>query len=68
MGMEMHDGVQVIEAEVPSSEMQKYAIELRALSQGRGKYTISFDHYDVAPQNVAEKVIKESNFKDDSED
>ncbi len=68
MGMEMHDGVQVIEAEVPSSEMQKYAIELRALSQGRGKYAISFDHYDVAPQNVAEKVIKESNFKDDSED
>ena len=48
--------------------MQKYAIELRALSQGRGKYAISFDHYDVAPQNVAEKVIKESNFKDDSED
>ena len=68
MGMEMVDGVQVIDAEVPSSEMQKYAIELRALSQGRGKYTISFDHYDVAPANIAEKVIKESNFHDDTEE
>lgn len=68
MGMEMVDGIQVIDAEVPSSEMQKYAIELRALSQGRGKYSITFDHYDVAPANVAEKVIKESNFKDDTEE
>lgn len=68
MGMEMVDGVQVIDAEVPSSEMQKYAIELRALSQGRGKYSITFDHYDVAPANIAEKVIKESNFKDDTEE
>lgn len=68
LGMEMVDDYQTIEAEVPSSEMQKYAIELRALSQGRGKYEISFDHYDVAPAPIAEKIIKESGFVDKDED
>lgn len=68
LGMEMVDDYQTIEAEVPSSEMQKYAIELRALSQGRGHYEISFDHYDVAPQPIAEKIIKESGFVDKDEE
>ena len=60
MGMDMVDGVQTIEAEVPMSEMQKYATELRSMTQGRGEYEIVFDRYEPAPQPVADKVIREA--------
>ena len=57
------DGDQVIEANVPMSEMQKYASELRSITQGRGSFEIIFDRYQRAPNEVAERVIKESNYK-----
>ena len=61
MGMDLVDDVQTIEAEVPMVEMQKYATELRSMTQGRGEFTIYFDRYEPAPQQVAEKVIREAN-------
>ncbi|MBR4444927.1 MAG: elongation factor G [Solobacterium sp.] len=57
------DGDQVIEAEVPMSEMLTYATELRSMTQGRGKYVLKFDRYEPAPQNVADKVIAEAKAK-----
>ena len=57
------DGDQVIEAEVPMSEMLSYATELRSMTQGRGKYSLKFDRYEPAPQNVADKVIAEAKAK-----
>ncbi|MBR2809703.1 MAG: elongation factor G [Erysipelotrichaceae bacterium] len=54
----LDDDEQKIVAEVPMSEMMKYATELRSMTQGRGTYTIAFDRYERAPQNVADKVIK----------
>ncbi len=51
------DGLQVIRAEVPMAEMLTYATELRSMTQGRGSYELAFDRYEVAPHDVAQKVI-----------
>jgi len=51
-------GYTIIEAEVPSAEMLAYAIQLRALTQGRGSYTFEFTRYDEAPAEVSAKVIE----------
>ncbi|MDY6062461.1 MAG: elongation factor G [Erysipelotrichaceae bacterium] len=66
IGMNMiDDNEQKIEAEVPMSEMQKYATELRSMTQGRGSYTIEFDRYEPAPNHIAEKVIKAAKKEDE---
>jgi elongation factor G len=50
----------VITAQVPLGEMFGYATSLRSLSQGRATFTMEFDHYAEAPNNIAEAVIKKS--------
>ncbi len=56
---EMRDrtGLKVVDAEVPLSEMFGYATNLRSMTQGRGSYTMEFDHYAEVPRNVAEEII-----------
>lgn len=53
-------GRQSIKAFIPQNEIQKYCIELRSISRGRGKFTSEFDHYEQAPANVAQKIIAET--------
>ncbi|MBR5858543.1 MAG: elongation factor G, partial [Clostridia bacterium] len=53
-------GYTVIEAEIPSAEMTVYAVQLRAMTQGRGTYTFEFIRYEEAPAEVAQKVIAEA--------
>lgn len=53
-------GMQQVVAEVPEAEMFKYATDLRSMTQARGSYTIRFERYEEAPQNVADKVIAEA--------
>ncbi len=62
MGMGESDkpGLSVVEAEVPVSEMFKYATDLRSMTQGRGSFTFEFIRYEQAPQNIADKVIAEA--------
>mgnify|MGYP002795564204 FL=1 len=50
-------GAKVVDAEVPLSEMFGYATDLRSRTQGRGQFTMQFDHYAEVPKSVAEKVI-----------
>jgi elongation factor G len=50
----------VINAMVPLGEMFGYATTLRSMSQGRATYTMEFDHYAEAPNNIAEAVIKKA--------
>ncbi len=57
-GMEAEFGVQIIRAYVPLGEMFGYATDLRSKSQGRGNYTMQFDHYEPVPGSIAEKVLK----------
>ncbi|MCL2841266.1 MAG: elongation factor G [Defluviitaleaceae bacterium] len=57
LGMEMMGKKQVIQAEAPHSEMLKYAIDLRSMTQGRGSFTMEFERYEEAPSDVQTKVI-----------
>lgn len=56
-GTEARGGAQAIHAMVPLSEMFGYATDLRSRTQGRGQFTMQFDHYEKVPKNIAEKVI-----------
>lgn len=53
---------QQIDAEIPVSEMSKYAVDLRSMTQGRGKFEFDFVRYEEAPANVTQEVIKSSKF------
>ena len=52
------NGTTIIEAEVPQSEMLKYATDLRSITQGRGSYTLEFDHYEAVPTHMLDRVVK----------
>ncbi len=56
-GMESQAGAQSIRGFVPLAEMFGYATDLRSKTQGRGTYTMQFDHYAEVPKNVAEAII-----------
>ena len=56
-GTEDRNGVKVIDAHIPLSEMFGYATDLRSRTQGRGNYTMQFSHYAEVPKSVAEKII-----------
>ena len=60
LGMNPDNGVTLIEAEVPLAEVQRYAQDLRSVSQGRGSYSMEFDHYDQVPANLEPKVIEDA--------
>ena len=60
LGMNPDDGTTLIEAEVPLAEVQRYAQDLRSVSQGRGTYSLEFDHYDQVPTNLEPKVIEDA--------
>ena len=52
-GMNPEDGATTIEASVPAAEVQRYATDLRSITQGRGTFTTEFSHYQQVPPNVA---------------
>ena len=56
-GMELVSGAQIIRAFVPLAEMFGYATDLRSNTQGRGLYTMQFDHYEPVPNSISEKVL-----------
>jgi elongation factor G len=51
-------GKQRIRALAPQAEMTRYAIDLRSMTQGRGTFSMKFDHYEEVPSHLAEKVIE----------
>ncbi len=57
--MEDQHGVKKITAFVPLAEMFGYSTDLRSMTQGRGTYSMVFDHYEEVPSNIAEEIIKE---------
>ena len=56
-GMEARAGAQSIRAFVPLAEMFGYATDLRSRTQGRGNYSMEFDHYEDVPKNIAEAIV-----------
>jgi elongation factor G len=59
MGMETKGKSQVLKAQVPQSEMFKYANDLRSMTGGRGTYTMRFSHYEQVPAKVASTIISQ---------
>jgi elongation factor G len=57
-GMENRNGAQVISSFVPLANMFGYATELRSRTQGRGLFTMQFDHYEEVPRSIQETVLK----------
>src|SRR5690606_22511344 len=59
-GMEARGNAQVVKAFVPLAEMFGYATSLRSNTQGRGVYSMHFDHYEEVPKSIAEEIIKKN--------
>lgn len=60
LGMEPRGGEQLVKAQAPLTELAKYAIDLRSLTQGRGSFKMSFDHYEEVPARTAEEIIAQA--------
>lgn len=60
LGMEPIDGKQMVIAEVPLSEMSKYATDLRSMTQARGDFSMEFLKYEEVPQNEVAKIVEET--------
>jgi elongation factor G len=58
------DGEQTVTALVPTSEVMRYAIDLRSLTGGRGRFSATHDHYDVLPAHLVDKVKLETKDQD----
>ncbi|MCM3006782.1 elongation factor G [Priestia koreensis] len=59
-GMEARGNAQVVRAFVPLSEMFGYATALRSNTQGRGTYSMHFDHYEEVPKSISEEIVKKN--------
>ncbi len=60
MGMEPAGKKQVIKAQAPQAEMARYTIDLKSMTQGRGKFRMEFSHYEEVPGQIAEKIIEKA--------
>ena len=60
LGMNPGNGINVIEAQAPYSELVRYALNLRSLTQGRGSFVMEFDHYEEVPPHLSQKIITDS--------
>jgi len=54
------DGASVVQSLVPTSELGRYAIDLRSITGGRGRFTVTHDHYDPVPAPLAEKLRRDA--------
>ena len=59
-GMEARGNAQIVKAMVPLSEMFGYATSLRSSTQGRGVFSMHFDHYEQVPKSISEEIIKKN--------
>lgn len=59
-GSEMRGNAQIVKGMIPLSEMFGYATTLRSATQGRGTFSMTFDHYEDVPKSIAEDIIKKN--------
>ena len=57
--MNPKDGIHILDAFIPLSEMFGYATDLRSKTQGRATYSMQFDHYAQVPESVKEQVLND---------
>ena len=58
LGIDMLEGLQIVNAEAPQAEIQKYATDLRSMTQGRGKFMAELARYEEVPAAEADKIVK----------
>ncbi len=68
MGMNQAEGQQQVIAEVPQSEMSRYATDLRSMTQARGTFTMAFERYEEVPGEVSKKIIESAKKEEEEED
>ena len=57
----------VVKAQVPFAEILRYGTDLRSMTQGRGVYSIEFDHFEAVPAHMLDQVVADSKEQDDEE-
>ncbi|RKY28946.1 MAG: elongation factor G [Candidatus Omnitrophota bacterium] len=67
LGMEAKGKNQVVKVQVPLAEMFKYASDLRSVTGGRGSYSMSFSHYEIVPQRIAQGIIEQAKKTEEEE-
>ncbi len=67
-GMDTEKGRSIVKAHVPLAEMLRYTTILRSMTGGRGYFTMSFDHYEMVPQHLAQDIIEAKRREDEEED
>jgi elongation factor G len=68
LGMEPAGNKQMIKAQVPLAEMARYTIDLKSITQGRGKFKMEFSHYEEVPAQNAEKIIEQARREKEEKD
>jgi len=68
LGMDAKGGNQVIRAQVPMSEVLRYASDLTSMTSGRGIFTMGFSHYEEVPAHLTDKIVEASGKKAEEED
>jgi elongation factor G len=68
MGMEPAGKKQIVKAQVPLAEMSRYTIDLKSITQGRGKFRMEMDHYEEVPAQDAEKIIAKARQEKEEKD
>jgi elongation factor G len=58
------NGVTVIQAQAPGGELQRYATDLRSMTQGRGTYEAEFSHYQAVPPHLVDRIVAEHKQED----
>ncbi|PKM82085.1 MAG: elongation factor G [Firmicutes bacterium HGW-Firmicutes-14] len=60
LGMEPGGKFTAVKAQVPMSEMYRYSIDLKSMTQGRGSFTMEFSHYEEVPAMLADKIVEKA--------
>ena len=60
LGQESRGNALSINAMVPLSEMFGYVTSLRSNTQGRGNFSMAFDHYEEVPKNISDEIVKKN--------
>ena len=68
MGMNPEGGINVIDAEAPMAEVLRYATDLKSITQGRGTYTMEFNHYKEVPAHITQKIIADHQAEKEQEE
>ncbi len=67
LGMEQKNNRTVVRAMVPLAEIMRYGTDLRSMTQGRGVYTIEFDHYEPVPSHLTNEIVEQHKREEEEE-